>query len=101
MSIYNHYFPSRKIDDANILESFSGLRVLPKKTEAVFSRSRETILTTFPEKNPRLLSIYGGKLTSYHSTAEKIMNRISNALPRREKIADVEKIMLYPLNTDI
>jgi len=101
MSIYNHYFPSRKIDDANILESFSGLRVLPKKTDAVFSRSRETILTTFPEKNPRLLSIYGGKLTSYRSTAEKIMNRISNALPRREKIADVEKIMLYPLNTDI
>jgi len=101
MSIYNHYFPSRSIDDTNILESFSGLRVLPKKSGAVFSRSRETILTTFPEKNPRLLSIYGGKLTSYRSTAEKIINRIRNLLPGRETIADPEKIMLYPLNTDM
>ena len=94
ISIYNHYFPSRRIDDTNILESFSGLRVLPKKTGTVFSRSRETVLSTFPAKNPRLLSIYGGKLTSYRSTAAKIINRISDALPGREKIADPEKIML-------
>jgi len=99
ISIYNHYFPTRCIDESHILSSFAGLRVLPKDAQSVFSRSRDTFFSTYPNNNPKLLSIYGGKLTTYRSTAQKVLNTIKSTLPKRKKIADPSKLKLFPLNT--
>ncbi len=100
IAAYNHYFPTRSIDKSDILSSFAGLRVLPREEKSVFSRSRDTFLATFPDKKPLLLTIYGGKLTAFASTAKKVLAEVKKTLPKRKIIADVNKLKLYPLNTD-
>lgn len=80
LSVYNDYFPSEKKTMENIIESFAGLRVLPKEEGSVFSRNRDTVLHVDSEDNPRILTIYGGKLTAYRATAEKVFTKISGSL---------------------
>lgn len=94
------YFPKFKLDQ-NILSSTAGLRVLPlgrklktNRTESVNSRSRETILHFGQQERLSLLTIYGGKLTTYRLTAERVMKRISNILPVRKVIADTRNLKL-------
>jgi glycerol-3-phosphate dehydrogenase len=65
----------------DVSESFAGLRVLPREEGSIFSRNRDTILLTDSTDNPRVLSIYGGKLTAYRATAEKVLEKISRSLP--------------------
>ncbi|MFV1992587.1 MAG: FAD-dependent oxidoreductase, partial [Acidiferrobacterales bacterium] len=62
---------------------FAGLRVLPRSESSAFSRPRETVF--HQDKNhPNLFSIYGGKLTGYRATAEKMMKKIKHLLPAPE-----------------
>jgi len=70
--------------------------VLPANEESAFRRSRETIL--YPDRlvRPRLLSIYGGKLTTYRATAEKVISQLAPGLPKRKVIADTRKLALNP-----
>lgn len=98
--VYNDYFPERKLNEENIIDAFSGLRVLARDTNDAFFRSRDVIITSFPDIEPRLVSVYGGKLTAYLSTAEKVLASIKKFLPRRKRIADPKKLKLHPLNTD-
>ena len=79
--------------NTDILESFAGLRVLPDAKTSMFRRRREVIL----QQNkccPNVLSIYGGKLTGYRATAEKVMTLLTPSLPTRKKIADTAKLPL-------
>jgi glycerol-3-phosphate dehydrogenase len=92
------YFPHYAAD-ARVLNSFAGLRVLPTGPGHAFHRSRETILVTDREgrhDRPRVLSIYGGKLTSWRATAAKVMSRIAGALPERKPVADTRSLPLSP-----
>lgn len=90
-----HYFPAyRDRDKSCILSSFAGLRVLPASNATVFSRPRDTILHADRETRPRILSIYGGKLTTYRATAEKVIQRLSSTLPARKIIANTRKLVL-------
>jgi len=83
LEILHHYFPDHS---DKVVDSFAGLRVLPKSKNRFFNRSRETILHTDPE-HPNLLTIYGGKLTGYRSTAEKVLKIIRPILgPRRQRL---------------
>jgi glycerol-3-phosphate dehydrogenase len=41
-----------------------------------------------------LLTLYGGKLTVWRATAEKVMQHIAPALPRRKRRAETREIML-------
>ena len=85
-----YYFPHL---NADIIDQFAGLRVLPHSNESAFSRSREPIL--FQDKrHPRLISLYGGKLTTYRHTAEKTVQQIARVLGKRKAIADTKKIKL-------
>lgn len=79
-----HYFPGR---DAEVLDSFAGLRVLPKGQSAVFHRPRETLLHRDP-RSANVISVYGGKLTAYRATALKVIKLIRPLLPARGAIAD-------------
>ncbi len=98
LNVLRHYFPRHRTGDAvPVLEAFAGLRVLPAGPGHAFHRSRETILDVDRSgrgDHPRLLSIYGGKLTSWRATAEKVMQRLAPALPERPPRADTRRLRL-------
>ena len=39
-----------------------------------------------------VVSIYGGKLTSYRATAEKLLRRINKVLPENRPVADTRSL---------
>ena len=90
----SHYFPA--LGATPVSDSFAGARVLPKGDDRAFSRPRDTRLVTDRDDKPRLLTIYGGKLTAYRITAEKIIAQIAASLPERKPVADTRTMPLRP-----
>ncbi|MDX1698274.1 MAG: FAD-dependent oxidoreductase [Thiohalobacterales bacterium] len=95
LDVMQHYFPQRRTP---VVNRFAGLRVLPAETGAAFGRSRETHLQLDRPHRPRVVSIYGGKLTGYRATAERIMKKIRHGLPARRAVADTAHVMLQPVD---
>lgn len=93
LAVLQYYFPQRS---QQVMSRFTGLRVLPISADSTFRRSRETRLPVDNPHRPRLVSIYGGKLTGYRATAQKVMHRLEPTLPRRRVVADTAKLMLRP-----
>lgn len=91
--VFRHYFPGR---DWHEHDRFAGLRVLPAGGGSANTRSRETLLHPDRNRRPRVLSIYGGKLTSYRATAERVLARIGPGLPRRQRRARTDRLRLVP-----
>jgi len=90
-----HYFPAyRGKDRVQVLEAFAGLRVLPAGKGRAFRRPRETVLYTDRLPRPRMLTVYGGKLTVYRSTAQKIIKRLKESLPQRHAVASTRDLPL-------
>ncbi|BFM07860.1 glycerol-3-phosphate dehydrogenase/oxidase [Halioxenophilus aromaticivorans] len=73
LTIFNYYFPDNPVERTDVISSWAGLRVLPSSEASPFKRSRDTIFHKDDDNDPRILSIYGGKLTSHYSTAEKLL----------------------------
>ena len=73
LGILKHYFPDY---DGRVCGEMAGLRVLPKAAEGFHQRSREVEFV----ENSHYLAIYGGKLTGYRATAEKVLARIEKKL---------------------
>jgi glycerol-3-phosphate dehydrogenase len=97
LEVLAHYFPQyRSGPNQTILSAFAGLRVLPKGKGSAFQRTRETTLLVDNEQTPRVLSIYGGKLTTWRATATKVITRLSPGLPSRKIRARTETIRLFP-----
>jgi glycerol-3-phosphate dehydrogenase len=97
LSVLQHYFPAyRGMQRNELLASWAGLRVLPSSGGHAFHRSRETILHVDRQARPRMLSVYGGKLTTYRATAEKVVQRLSESLPARAPVADTRTLTLTP-----
>jgi glycerol-3-phosphate dehydrogenase len=95
LGILHHYFPAlRHLGRDDLLGSWAGLRVLPGGEGHAFHRSRETVLHCDRKPGPRVLTIYGGKLTSYRVTAGKVMDKIRGSLPNREPVADTRELTL-------
>jgi glycerol-3-phosphate dehydrogenase len=88
-----HYFPHRPLA---VLERYAGLRVLPVSRYAVFTRSRETRFEMDNPRRPRVVSVYGGKLTGYRATAQHIMRYLHRTLPARTPVADTARLGLKP-----
>ena len=76
---YNAYFPDYALTAADISHSFAGLRVLPRANASHHKRKRETVLLSNP-RAPAYLAIYGGKLTAYRHTAERVMLQLKSFL---------------------
>ena len=93
----SHYFPRYRQAPQNIFSVFAGLRVLPAKGSRPFARSRETILHPDHPGKPRVLTIYGGKLTAYRATASAVMTRLRPSLPARKPVADTADLPLSPV----
>jgi glycerol-3-phosphate dehydrogenase len=86
-----HYFPARPLE---LVDSFAGLRVLPIGNGSAFHRPRETRLPVDDPRRPRIVNIYGGKLTGYRATAQRVMRLLQGTLPQRPPQADTTKIPL-------
>jgi len=86
--VYRHYFPAAQ---ARVVESFAGLRVLPQGDSSLFDRPRDTLIDA---SLPRLLTLYGGKLTGYRATAQEVMQTLRRWLPERARCLDTAQLPL-------
>lgn len=93
LACYNHYFPAWAAGEADICQSFAGLRVLPRDLSAAHKRKRDTVLLSDP-RAPAYLSIYGGKLTAYRHTAERVMGMLQSFLPPSSQRLNTRHIKL-------
>jgi len=95
LAVVRHYFPALSgLTRGDISERFAGLRVLPAATQAAFDRSRETIFTLDRDARPRVLGIYGGKLTGWRAAAAHVMERIGPSLPAAVRRAATDELIL-------
>lgn len=95
LGVLRHYFPQfRAQDAAELSASFAGLRVLPIGSGHAFHRSRETLLTLDRPAKPRVLSIYGGKLTTWRAVSERALKLIAASLPPRRAVARTDELPL-------
>jgi glycerol-3-phosphate dehydrogenase len=90
-----HYFPQYR-KECEIIETFSGLRVLPASMKSHFKRSRDIHFMVNDIRDPRVISIYGGKLTAYRLTAQQVMKRLQANLPKKPLLANTDEIALVP-----
>jgi glycerol-3-phosphate dehydrogenase len=93
LQVYNHYF-QQAIGRDQVIDAFAGLRVLPGGQGEAFNKSRDTHFLADDPTKPRLVSIYGGKLTSYRAAADKLMAMITKTLPSRKPLADTRTLKL-------
>ncbi len=91
LEVYSRYFPDRPTD---VLDRWAGLRVLPATRKSAFRRSRETQLPLDSESKPRVVSIFGGKLTGYRATALRVMDLLKKTLPSAKARADTSELPL-------
>lgn len=93
LQVMAHYFPGNRFKE---VDAFAGLRVLPRGGARPFERGRELILQGDKGHKPQVLSLYGGKLTSYRADAEKVMQKLLPSLPARKAVADTARLPLTP-----
>ena len=91
LETYRHYFPRRSPE---VLDQWAGLRVLPAGRDAASKRSRETQLPVDNPRRPRVIAVFGGKLTGYRATAEKVIQRLKATLLPRSPRADTRSLKL-------
>ncbi len=80
LDVVYHYFPdySTNMKPLIVVDEFAGLRVLPSGKKNDFSKPRDTVLY---RSHDRVINVYGGKLTTYRLTAERIMKKLRKVLP--------------------
>jgi glycerol-3-phosphate dehydrogenase len=78
----NHYFPNARLAERDVVSTFAGLRPLvagaPSEAPSFVSRE-ETVFVSASG----LVSIGGGKLTTYRRIAVKVVDRVAETLRRR------------------
>jgi len=91
LEVLEYYFPDFEV---KVVDAFAGLRVLPKQQERSFKRSRETQLICDRAHSAQWISIYGGKLTGYRATAEKVVKLIRQSIGPRTQVANTRNLRL-------
>ncbi len=87
----SHFFPGPQPE---LLDAWAGLRVLPRSNDIANKRLRDTFLFCDNEASPQMLSVYGGKLTAYRHTAERVVRLLSRRLGPRDPQADTRNTHL-------
>lgn len=93
LDLVYHYFPqySASSNALKVVDEFAGLRVLPSGQNNDFNKPRDTVLH---RSHQRVINVYGGKLTTYRMTAERVIKMLAKVLPARHKKASTRKIIL-------
>lgn len=86
-----YYFPGL---DTRVVDQWSGLRVLLRGQGDLFRRPREMVLLPGQGAPPRLVTLYGGKLTGYRASALKALKRLRPALPPAKPRGDTAELPL-------
>lgn len=94
MNLYQHYFPEKEI---NMLSAFSGVRVLPKVSSNAFNRERESVIAQ--SCNAKVITLYGGKLTTFRATSKAVLKLMEQQLGSRKPKANVDNITLEKVKT--
>ena len=68
--------------------------MLPAGNDRAFHRSRETQLVLDRRTRPRVLSVYGGKLTTWRAVAERALTEVAASLPKRTPRARTDRLRL-------
>jgi glycerol-3-phosphate dehydrogenase len=87
LAVFKRYFPDWQ---GEVLSSFAGLRVLPGGEGRAFSKERDTFFI----KQEGGISIYGGKLTAFRHTSERVCAEVNKALGNRAKVQDTRELQL-------
>ncbi len=95
LETFQHYFPGRA---PKVLAAWAGSRVLPRTSKNAFDRPREVTLVPDDTQRPTMLSIYGGKLTGYRATAEKVIAKLAPTLGERTRRGRTDQLPLRPAN---
>lgn len=74
----HHLFPALKLEEHDIQERWAGLRPLLRQQGAASGRTREHHL----EREGRVLTVAGGKLTTYRKMAEETVDALAGVLGR-------------------
>lgn len=79
ISVIDKYF-NKKISESDILHSYSGVRpLLDDDADNPQATNRDyTLELDYADKRTPLLSIYGGKITTYRKLAETAVNKLSS-----------------------
>jgi len=90
LATLRHYFPDAR---PRIAREFAGVRVLPRGDGRAFQRPRDCVFHV-DEQHPRLVSLYGGKLTGYRHTGQDVVAKVRQALGARKPKADTATLRL-------
>ena len=90
-STLRHYFPTQT---GELIRAWAGLRVLPQGEGNAFNRPREVILLADAPAKPSVVTIYGGKLTGYRHTAQRVAKLLAPSLPTARRQADTRSLRL-------
>ncbi len=95
LEVLTRYFPDYiRHPDFAVVERMAGLRVLPHSGKNPFKRSREVMFATDLDRKGGYIGVYGGKLTGYRATAERITRLVKKTLGPRQRIADTASLKL-------
>jgi len=94
LETYNRHFNTKLTID-NIIDSFAGLRILPGNNKSAFNKSRESLIIN-NARSPGLVTLIGGKLTSYRASAEEVLIKIKKIIgpPKNYKSCDTRNTKL-------
>lgn len=83
LRVVAHALCDVNLEELTVLDAFSGLRVLPKESQsaAMNKKARDTRLVHQLSTQHQYLAIYGGKLTAYRATAQKVVAKLKPFLP--------------------
>ena len=80
----NNYF-QKQISINDILETYSGIRPLIEDFKEATKVTRDYVFDFSKENELPLISIYGGKLTTYRKLSEKVFDCLKDHLPANSK----------------
>ncbi|MFV7768992.1 glycerol-3-phosphate dehydrogenase/oxidase [Shewanella marisflavi] len=99
LGIYRHYFPLSESQGPlgdRIIGRYCGVRVLPKQSGEAFDLPRDTMMVS-SETHPNLLTVYGGKLTTFRHTAKEAVAWVKTRRGVKPVRADVDSLRLTPV----
>lgn len=84
LEAYNAYFPKAKISGDSILSTFAGLRPLVKQGGGLKPSdvNREHVIEA---RTDGLITILGGKYTTYRAIAEEVVDKVVSMLPEKSR----------------
>ena len=94
VNITNHYFKTT-ISEQDIVHTFSGVRpLMDDESESAQSVTRDyTFIVDAPKGKAALLSVFGGKITTYRKLAEAAVNRLKPFHPKMGKPWTAQQVL--------